>query len=154
MVWHHCIQQMAAHGKGTQLTPCATGVPRPSKLSDPHFLLMEFPQFSHCRGVTPGRVFKPATKLPRIRKFTCTLRRVVDLPESNQLLNYIQEAVPTLNSCAIMCKHDEQEYYFLLHTIRKNKDNYKYKTHYRSKEAYLYNVVGIEYHIALTGMIT
>ena len=30
IIWHHCNQHMAAHGKGTQLTPFTTGVPRPS----------------------------------------------------------------------------------------------------------------------------
>ena len=103
MVWHHYTQQMAAHGKGTQLTPCATGVPMPSKLSDPHFLLMEFPQFGHCRGVAPGRVFQPATKHPRIWRSMFSWRRVVELPEANQLLKYIPEAVPTLNSYANIC---------------------------------------------------
>ena len=83
MVWHHCIEQMAAHGKGTKLTPCTTGMPRPSKLSDPHFLPMKFPQFGHCRGVTPGMVFQPATKPPGIWKSTCSRRRVVEL-----LINY------------------------------------------------------------------
>ena len=66
MVWHQCTQQMAANGKGTQLTPCEIRVPRPSKLSDLHFLQMEFPQFGHCRGITPIRVFQTATKPPRI----------------------------------------------------------------------------------------
>ena len=45
------------------------------------------------------------------------------------------EAVPTINSYANMCKHNVQEYYFLLLTIRKNKDDYKYETRYRGKEA-------------------
>ena len=48
-------------------------------------------------------------------------RGVVYLPEANQLLKYIPEAVPTLNSYANMCKHNAQECYFLLRTIRKNK---------------------------------
>ena len=86
------------------MTPCATRVPRPSKLSDPHFLLMEFPQFGHCRGVTPGRVFQPATKTPGIWSSMCSWRRVVDLPKANQLLKYKPEAVATLNSYANMCK--------------------------------------------------
>ena len=119
MVWHHCTQQMAAHGKGTELTPSTTGVPRPSKIGDPKLLPMEFPQFGHCRGVTLGRVFQPTTKPPGIWRFTYSWRRVVDLPESNQLLKYIPEAAPTLNSYANMLKQDAQEYYFLLRTIRK-----------------------------------
>ena len=40
-------------------------------------------------------------------------RGVVDLPEANQLLKYIPEAEPTLNSYDNMCAHDAQEYYFL-----------------------------------------
>ena len=59
-------------------------------------------------------------------------RGVVDLPAANQLLKYITEAVPTLNSYANMCKHDTQEYYFLLRTIRQKKTTYKYETHYRA----------------------
>ena len=45
-------------------------------------------------------------------------RGVVDLREANQLLNYIPEAVPTLNSYATMYK---QEYYVLF------ANNYKEK---------------------------
>ena len=132
MVWHHCTQQMAAHGKGTQLTPCLNGVPRPSKLSDPHFLLMEFPLFGHCRGITPGRVFQPTTKTPGIWSSTCSWRRVVDLPKANQLLKYITEAVPTLKLYANMCKQYAQEYYLQL---EKTNTTYEYETHYRGKEA-------------------
>ena len=40
-------------------------------------------------------------------------RGVVDLLEANQLLKYIPEAVPTINSYDNMCTHDVQEYYFL-----------------------------------------
>ena len=63
-------------------------------------------------------------------------KRVVDLQEADQLLKYIPESVPTLNSYANMCKHDAQEYYFPLCTIRRRKKtNYKFETHYRGKEA-------------------
>ena len=82
---------------GHTFDPCATRVPRPSKLSDPHFLPLEFPKFGHCRGVTPGRVFQPATKPPGIWKSTRSWRGEVDLREENQFLNYILEAVPDLN---------------------------------------------------------
>ena len=71
-----------AHGKGTQLTSCTPMVPRPSKLSDPHFLPMEFPQFGHCRGVTTGRAFKPATKPPRI--WSCTYYKIM-LTRANKM---------------------------------------------------------------------
>ena len=40
-------------------------------------------------------------------------RGVVDLREANQLLKYIPEAEPTLNSYDNMCADDAQEYYFL-----------------------------------------
>ena len=102
--------------------PCDRGA-KAIRLSDPQFLPMEFPQFGHCRGVTPGRVFQPATELPGIWRSTCSWRGVVDLPEATQLLKYLPEAVPTLNPCANTCKHDAQEYYFLLRTIIKNKDD-------------------------------
>ena len=68
MVGQHFTQQMSAHVKGTQLTRCATGVPGPAKLSDPQLLPMEFPQFGHCRGVTPGRVFHLQ---PNLQEFGC-----------------------------------------------------------------------------------
>ena len=51
------------------------------------------------------------------------------LSEAYQLLKYIPEAVPTLNSYTNIYKHDAPEHYFLLRTIRKNKDDYKYETH-------------------------
>ena len=37
----------------------------------------------------------------------------VDLPDVYQLMKYIPEAVPTLNSYDNMCTYDAQEYYFL-----------------------------------------
>ena len=63
------------------------------------------------------------------------MRRVVDLVEANQLLKYIPEAVPTLNSYANMCRQDAQEYYFLLRTIRKTKTTYNYETDSLGKES-------------------
>ena len=50
-------------------------------------------------------------------------RGVVDLQEANLLLKFIPEAVTTLNSYANICRHDVQEYCFLLRTNRKNNDN-------------------------------
>ena len=79
-----------------------------------------------------------------------SLRGVVDLPEENQLLKYIPEAVHTLNSYANMCKYDAQEYYFLLHTIRKSKTTYKHKTHYKGKKA---TVLVINTNGYLAGML-
>ena len=104
MVWHNYTLQMAAHSKGTQLIPCPTGLPRPSKLSDPQFLPMEFPLFGHCRGINFAGVS------------TCNQTCAVghDFPEANHLLKYVPEAGPTLNSYAKMCTQDAQEYYFLL----------------------------------------
>ena len=66
------------------------------RLSDPQFLPMEFPQFGHCRGVTLGKVFQPAAKPPGYWRPTCSWRGVVNLPEANQLLKVIPEAVNTL----------------------------------------------------------
>ena len=84
------------------------------KLSDPQFLPMEFPQFRFCRGVTLGKVFQPAAKPPGYWRPTCSLRGVVNLPEANQLLKIIPEAVPTINLCANIRIHNAQEYHFLL----------------------------------------
>ena len=42
----------------------------------------------------------------------------VDLPEANQLLKFIPEVVPTLNSCAHMLRKNTIS---CLQTIRKNK---------------------------------
>ena len=72
------------------------------------------------------------------------------MPEANQLLKFIPEAVPTLNSCAHMMRKNTIS---CLRTIRKNKDdlvntNYKYKTQYRGN-----NGVGDQYQIALTGVV-
>ena len=53
----------------------------------------------------------------------CSWKGVVDLPEANQLLKYRPEAGPTLNSYANLCNQDALEYYFLLRTYRKNKDD-------------------------------
>ena len=47
-------------------------------------------------------------------------RGAVDLPETNQLLKFIPEAVPTLNSCVHMMRKYTIS---CLHTIRKNKDD-------------------------------
>ena len=60
------------------------------------------------------------------------------MPEANQLLKYIPEAVPTLNSYANMCRNDVQEYCFLLFRFKKTKTTYKYETHYRAKKRYIY----------------
>ena len=38
-------------------------------------------------------------------------RGALDLLEANQLLKYIPEAVPTINSYDNMCAKDAQEYY-------------------------------------------
>ena len=93
MVWHYCTQQMAAHGKGTKLTHCATGGPRTLTLSDPHCLPMEFPQFGHCRGVIPGRVFQPATKPPGIK----TLLAVVFYIAQHFTLHMLSGTIVNLN---------------------------------------------------------
>ena len=94
-------------------TMCDRGA-KAIRLSDPQFLPVEFPQFGHCRGVTLGKVFQPAAKPPGYWRPKCSWRGVVNLPEANQLLKIIPEAVPTLNPCANMCQYDAQEYYFLL----------------------------------------
>ena len=66
--------------------------------------------------------FQHATKPPRIWRSTCSWRRVFNLPEANQLLKYMPEAVPALNANANMCKKDAQEYYFLFaHNQKKHK---------------------------------
>ena len=74
------------------------------------------------------------------------------MPEANQLLKFIPEAVPNLNSndnVQTMRKNT----IFCLCSIRKNKDNlgntnYSYKTQYRGNYS-----VGEQYHIALTDMV-
>ena len=49
-------------------------------------------------------------------------RGVVDLPEAIQLLKYILEAVPTINSYDNKCIYDAQEYYFMYaHNLKKKK---------------------------------
>ena len=58
------------------------------------------------------------------------LRRVVDLLKENQLLKYILEAAPTLNSDVNMCKHNAQEYYFLFaQNKRRKKDDLEKMTY-------------------------
>ena len=80
------------------------------------------------------------------------------MPEANQLLKYEPEAIPTLNSYDTMCTYDAQKYYFLLHTIIKNKDDlanttYKYETQYRGNISDINNGVGGQYRIVLTVMV-
>ena len=96
-------------------------------------------------GGHPGREFHPAPKPPKMWRLTCSWRRVVDLQEASQLLKYIPEAVPTLNSYANMCRHDAQEYCFLLCTIRKKQRlliNTKLTTGAKKQYIYIYNGVG------------
>ena len=81
--------------------------------------------------------------------------RAVNLPEANQLLKFIPEVVPTLNSCAHMMRKNT---IFCFRTIITNKDDlantsYKYKTQYVGNVIDIYNGVGDQYCIVLTGMV-
>ena len=66
-------------------------------------------------------------------------RGVVDLPETDPLLKNIPEAVPTLNSNAVMCKQVRRNTISCYEQVEKTKTTNKYKTHNRGKEAiYIY----------------
>ena len=86
-------------------------------------------------------------------------RGVVNLPEANQLLKIIPEAVPTLNPCANMCQYDVcKNTISCWRIIRKNKDDLaktinKYETH-RGKEAIYIKWCRRPIPLALTGMLT
>ena len=91
-------------------------------------------QFGHCRVVTPGRVFPPTTKLPRIWRSMCSWRRVVDLPEANQLLKYIPEAVTTPNSMLRCTNKMPKNNIFFCAQLEKTKTTLVSTRHTRGKE--------------------
>ena len=85
--------------------------------------------------MVPGRVFQPANKHPRIWRSTCSWIRVVDLTKANQLLKYLPEAVPTLNSMLTCANKMRKKTISCCTQLEKTKTTDKYETHYRGKEA-------------------
>ena len=72
------------------------------------------------------------------------------MPKANQLLKYIPEAVPTLNSNDNICIHDAKNTISCRHTIITNKDDlanstFKYETQYRGNIRDIHNGVGDRY---------
>ena len=96
------------------------------------FLPMEFPKFGHWRGVTPCRVFQPATKPPGIWWSTCSWRRVVDLPSTTEAYNGSCTYSNHMLTCADTMRKNTVSF---CAQLEKTKTNYKYKTHYRGKAA-------------------